>query len=437
MSICVKSRNLCKDDNCEVCFNKSFASYEKSKYLTDDNYLKAREIFKFSSEKCRFKCDKCSHFFVATVSNVSQGYWCTYCACRRLCTDNECKLCFNNSFASCQRIKCWSNKNIQNPRELFKCSDKKYLFNCDTCFHEFTSPLARMYSTKNGCPYCHSKSLCEDFECDICFMKSFASQERSIYWNKEKNIKSPREIPINSQQKFWFKCDKCNHDFQGILHNITGYNQWCPFCGNQKICDDDNCIDCFNKSFASSDKAIFWSNKNELKPRNKFKKCNTKFIFNCEYNHEFEATLNNISSGKWCPFCINKTEKILKDFLDDNFNVIYQFKTDWCKKKKHLPFDFCLDDLNIIIELDGIQHFKQVYKWKTPDEQIENDIYKQTCANENGYSVIRILQEDVLYNKYDWKTELLQTIEYLTNKDKIENIYLCKNDEYKCFNGQV
>ena len=59
-------------------------------------------------------------------------------------------------------------------------------------------------------------------------------------------------------------------------------------------------------------------------------------------------------------------------------------------------------------------------------------------ANTNGYSVIRILQDDVYYSKYDWIKELIETIEKFkhnidNNKIKVENIYLCKNNEYKIY----
>ena len=55
------------------------------------------------------------------------------------------------------------------------------------------------------------------------------------------------------------------------------------------------------------------------------------------------------------------------------------------------------------------------------------------CANENGYSIIRILQKDVYYNKYDWLSELIKNIEKITNEKIVQNIYMCKNDEYKDF----
>lgn len=34
---------------------------------------------------------------------------------------------------------------------------------------------------------CSSRTLCKDDNCDICFSKSFASHEKALYWNYEKN----------------------------------------------------------------------------------------------------------------------------------------------------------------------------------------------------------------------------------------------------------
>jgi very-short-patch-repair endonuclease len=90
---------------------------------------------------------------------------------------------------------------------------------------------------------------------------------------------------------------------------------------------------------------------------------------------------------------------------------------DWCKNpltSRHLPFDFVLRDKKIIIELDGPQHFFQVSNWISPDEQFERDRYKERCANENGYFVIRLLQEDVWSDRYDWMMELRDIIQQTT-----------------------
>jgi hypothetical protein len=53
------------------------------------------------------------------------------------------------------------------------------------------------------------------------------------------------------------------------------------------------------------------------------------------------------------------------------------------------------------------------------------------CANENNFSIIRILQMDIYKNKYDWLNELKINIEKIINDNIIQNIYMCKNNEYK------
>ena len=130
-------------------------------------------------------------------------------------------------------------------------------------------------------------------------------------------------------------------------------------------------------------------------------------------------------------FYKNKTERILYEKLIYLFpTIIYQFKQEWCMNIHCLPFDFCIPEYKIIIELDGRQHFEQVANWRTPEEQFKIDKYKEQCANDNNYSVIRILQEDVLNDTYDWVKELCDAIEKIKNRDEIKNEYLCKNNEY-------
>jgi very-short-patch-repair endonuclease len=139
----------------------------------------------------------------------------------------------------------------------------------------------------------------------------------------------------------------------------------------------------------------------------------------------------SIENGHWCRFCINKTEKILYEKIIEYFpSIVAQFIPDWIKPKR---FDFCILEYKIIIELDGEQHFRQVWNWKSPEEQQECDKFKQEIANNNSYSVIRLLQYDVFNDKYDWKTELIKNIEKIKTDNIIQNIYMCKNNEYECF----
>lgn len=236
----------------------------------------------------------------------------------------------------------------------------------------------------------------------MCFNNSFASSDKAIFWSKENKL-SPRQVFKNCNSKFFLKCCECNHEFESSLGCVSRINgSWCPFCSHTKLCDERECNMCLKNSFASSDKAIFWSKFNKLIPRQVFISSTKKFFFECVKSHKFEIVLSDVTKGTWCRLCLNKTEGILFNILKKIFkedDIVKEFKMNDCKKKNLLPFDFFINFLRIIIELDGRQHFKQVMNWKCPTENLKNDVYKMSCAKKSGIKMIRICQEDLWNNQ--------------------------------------
>jgi len=337
------------------------------------------------------------------------------------------------TFDTHPKSKFWSNKNILNPNEVALNSHKKFWFDCE-CGHEFERQLNEV-NRNIWCCYCANKKLCDESKkCESCFDKSFASVNYCINWSVT-NKESPFEFLKNSHKIYLFDCPKCNHKFNQKLSHITRGN-YCPYCYSRKVCNPSlNCKTCFEKTFASVDKSSYWSQKNKIKPIEVLKSSLTKFWFDCDKcKNQFESRLSHITSGSWCPKCRYKTEDKLNKILIEKYPTLKnQYKVDWCKDKKHLPFDFAIEERKIIIELDGEAHFIQVAKWKTPEHNRKRDLYKMKCANENGFSIIRILQEDVFYNKYNWLKELTDNIEIISNDNRVQNIYMCKKNEYKDF----
>jgi very-short-patch-repair endonuclease len=438
---CIPQKKLCGNINCKDCFDKSFASHEKAKYWSDKNELKPEFVFKNGDKKIWFNCDKCNHDFEKQIKNVSKrDGWCPYCKSYKLCDNTDCELCFKRSFASHEKAKYWSNKNEQAPRQIVQGSGIKFWFNCDKCSHNFEKTLNDITGEKEGwCPYCANKKMCDDEECKDCFNKSFASHEKVKYWSK-KNTANPRQVFQGDSNRYWFNCDKCNHDFDIILYNVkSGY--WCPYCSNSKLCSNTNCKECYDKCLLSHDimRLWKWSKKNKEDPRQIFKYCNNKYWFECNLCiNEFERSPSTISGKQHnvvCSICRYKTELKMYEFLKQSFPlIIKEFKQEWCKNETHyLPFDFCIHENKIIIELDGSQHFRQIKGWKPIEHVINRDKYKENCANENGYRMIRLLQEDVFNDKYDWKTELIKNIEKIKTDNIIQNIYMYKNNEYENF----
>ena len=222
-----------------------------------------------------------------------------------------------------------------------------------------------------------------------------------------------------------------------VLKQISSQGHWCSYCSHQKLCDNEDCKMCFDNSFASVERSKYLNDKN-INPRTLFKSTNKLFGFECDLcNKVFKSQLSGVTKGVWCSFCVNKTEQILFNKLKEIYITLErQYRVEWCKNSKtnrFLPFDFVLEERKIIIELDGKQHFEQIGNWLSPAETRKNDLYKMNYANENGYSIIRILQKDVYKNKYDWLNELILNIEKITNENRVQNIYMCKNNEYKDF----
>jgi very-short-patch-repair endonuclease len=442
-SYCV-NKKLCNNNDCNSCFEKSFASHEKSKFVVDKN-INLRNIFKNSHEKILFNCNNCNHNFECSLGNINFDKWCPYCCIpsRLLCNDNDCKFCFEKSFASHEKSIFWSNKNGINPRQALKFSNNKYLFDCNLCNHNNEIALNNI-NAGNWCSYCcyPPQKLCKNNECKSCFEKSFASHKKSKFWSinnidiNNKNI-NPRYIFKKTTNKYLFNCNKCNHEFLRPLNNIDDDKEHCSYCciPSRLLCNDNDCKFCFEKSFASHEKNKYWSNKNELKPRNVLKFSNNKYYFDCNNcNNNFNTSLSNISQGKWCPYCVNKTEQKLYDKLKLIYpELIQQYKVEWCKNINYLPFDFCIEEYKIIIELDGLQHFEQVSNWNSPEDNQQRDKFKMKCANDNNYSIIRILQEDVFYDTFDYINEIKQAIQKIIDDKNIQNIFICKNNEYDIF----
>jgi very-short-patch-repair endonuclease len=207
-------------------------------------------------------------------------------------------------------------------------------------------------------------------------------------------------------------------------------NKGCRTCGHERVgkLKSSNVDEFIDKATKAHGDLYDYSNV-------EYVKSNENVIIICNTHGQFNQQPNNHLNGANCPMCSNKTETKLFDALKPMYpTLITQFKQEWCKKSRCLPFDFCIPDHNIIIELDGAQHFRQVSNWTSPEDTFKNDLFKEKCANDNGYSVIRILQEDVFGDKYDWLSNLQTDIENIIKDDTIiHNIYMCENGEYDNF----
>ena len=462
-SYCSKPcKKICEDNNCKHCFKNSFASVEKSKYWhsTLNKGVLPRNVIKCSATKYWFKCHVCNHDFDASPSNIINEKWCPYCSHQYLCANIDCKHCFNKSFASVEKSKHWhpTKNNKIKPRDVFKSVATQFWFKCYKCQHDFKTCISHI-TRGNWCPYCSKpcKQICEDNNCKHCFNKSFASVGKSKHWHSTLNGEiKPRDVIKYSNSYRWFKCDVCYHDFEQKPSNVSPNkynNNWCSYCSHQQLCNNDNCEMCFNMSFASHDKSKYWhpikninGEGDKINPRKIFKSSNKKYWFECkDCKNVFNKALNEVNrkDGKqgWCSICVNKTEKKLHHWIiemKDEIEYIYyeiQYKPVWADLRMthntHYIYDFYieLNNVKIIIELDGRQHYIQVSNWSTPLHNLIRDKIKEKLATNEDINIIRLNQEDVFSDKGNWKKELIDCIQSIKeNSDEIA-IYNLVNEE--------
>ena len=192
---------------------------------------------------------------------------------------------------------------------------------------------------------------------------------------------------------------------------------------------------CYGRSFASSDKAKYWSKINKPQPRMVFKCSDKEYYFDCnECKKTFKKVLKNINQDSWCPYCKRKSERIFLNWLEKFKNgIIYRAKFDWCENKltgRILPFDFYIKDFDLIIEIDGEQHFENVSNWKSPEITQQTDIYKMKLALEKGISVLRI-NRMILYSKnINWE---IIVSKYLLKYNDPSIFYIGIGNEYNVY----
>ena len=410
-----------------------------------------------SKIKVKFKCDVCFHVFSSSLCNVtSNGQWCSMCSAKwKHCGVDTCTFCFGRSFASYKGVTLNGKKKVdcivnQSYLRLALCCNKKVDFECDVCFHLFSTALSKVNSGR----WCYMCSIswkhCGVDTCTFCFKRSFAFF-KGLTLNGKKKVdcivnQSDLRLPMGSQKKVDFECDVCFHQFSTTLDHIT-QGSWCYMCSNMwKHCGADKCTFCFGRSFASYEgltlngkkKVDCTVNKADLRlPMGSQKKVD----FECDVCfHQFSTTLASVTSNdRWCSTCKNKTELMVLNFLQEiNITVVREYIPGGIKKMKqnygkYGKLDFYLPEFNLIWELDGRQHNMQVTEFgdTTLFLRMILDKWKEFWARKYGLNVIRFDQPAIWGNKYDWKQEMENLLTFTS--DKLTNQLKETEKRYKMY----
>lgn len=184
----------------------------------------------------------------------------------------------------------------------------------------------------------------------------------------------------------------------------------CPMHGKfHQIANDHlngcGCIKCANVETLTTETFI---NKANVVHNNKYEYTKCNYINNrqhvviiCPEHGEFTQQPKAHLNRQGCPLCYNPSngETSIRNYLIQNdIGFIQQHKFDGCKSKRKLPFDFYIPTNNILIEFDGIQHFKPINQFGGQLAYlttIKHDILKTEYCTQYDIKLLRIPYWDI------------------------------------------
>jgi very-short-patch-repair endonuclease len=459
---CSNKRRCPSDVECEFCYKNSFASHDRATYWSTKNTTTPRDWALSCNKKFWFTCDN-NHTFEMVLNNISSANkWCKQCGYVAATqkqrfplekflkeaeekhgkkylykieeyVNTETKLTIicpehgaykqtpynhlrSEGCSECGRIKAVSTRTTSKEELLIKFREihgDKYSYDLEI-YENLKSNITIICPDHGafeqqvivhlmgcGCTPCGRLSQIENWKGSYkgesikrLTPEEYITRAKVVHEDKYSYEKT---VYLRAHEKVIITCRTHGDFLQDPWNHLSGTG--CKRCTAIYNTED------FIKKASVLHSELYDYSKVD------YKTSHTNVIIGCSTCGFFEQRPNVHLRGAGCPTCVNKTQQKLLLWLKKYYDVIPEFKSDWCIRKetgRQLRFDFLIKELNIIIELDGGQHFKQVSNWRSPEEQINLDVYKMQKAHNNGYTVIRLLQDDVYRNTNTWLDEQLK-----------------------------
>ena len=287
------------------------------------------------------------------------------------------------------------------PNDVTAFSTKKVWWQCENG-HEWEATVYNR-SQGNNCPYCSGRQV----DANNCLQAK--NHELSNQWHPTRNGDlTPNDVTEFSNKKVWWQCEN-GHEWEAVISNRS-YGRGCPFCSNQRICDD-NSLQTLNSTLAKQ-----WhpTKNGNLNPNHVTAGSNKKIWWLCEKGHEWEAIIGNRAKGIGCPICSRSSQTsfpeqaiyfYLKNVYSDTLNR-YKYNNKW-------EIDVFVPSLNFGIEYDGVYYHQ--HKKKSDSRKklqiLSTDIYFIKVVEIDGDTIEPHIKNNIIYcNRRPTEIQLNQVI---------------------------
>ena len=298
--------------------------FEKNQNQNFDPY----KMYVSSTKTAFFRCEKNHEYTYQINSKFLKKIGCPVCSNKRVIRGiND----FESNYPELAKQWDYEKNGVIKPYEISKEAQKSFYWICKNG-HSFKSKVYRMVKSLKGlnCPYCRGQEVLEGFN-DL----QTKNPNLALEWNYEKNngIK-PTQVVAGSPKKYWWKCNKCNGEWEASLASRNADKVGCPYCTHQKVIKGIT-------DFATTHNHLlkYWDyEKNtKYKPDEVFAKSpNKKIWWKCDKDHSFNMVIGHFAEGERCPYCSNK--RILEGYNDlKTTNPKLALEWNYQKNKPLLP----------------------------------------------------------------------------------------------------
>ena len=255
---------------------------ELAKEYSAKNPLPSEQVIAGTNKKLWWECAKCHHEWEAAGANRINGNGCPACSGHTVTDRNS--LAVNRP----DLAKEYSPKNEVPADKVGYRTGEKAWWTCGKCSHEWRAPVQNRAVRGDGCPACAGRIATKDNNLKVTHPK--LAKEYS-----SRNETPVTQIKSGTNKKVWWKCRKCEHEWQAPPANRSK-GVGCPACAGRAP-NKTNCV------AANSKLRKEYSSRNPLGAAEVVVTTNKKLWWKCKKGHEWQAPGSTRVKGHGCSTC--------------------------------------------------------------------------------------------------------------------------------------
>lgn len=238
--------------------------------------------------------------------------------------------------------------------------------------HEFEAHASSIKYRGHWCSYCRGTRHENLFG----FVQDFARSRGGECLTKEFK---------GTKYKLRFRCSE-GHEWEMRPHTIRRGWGWCRVCFDKAKFERVVEIAKANGGECLSDFAAYKGHKSPL-------------AFRCVDGHEWHSDANSVTSGYWCPECTNKSEGLVRQFLECVFGIKLPSKSPAWINSAEFPrcvLDGYNEQSKLAFEYHGEQHYEHIDYFhegdgkRTLKAQQARDAYVRARCAAHGVRLIEV-----------------------------------------------